>query len=242
MTTVAEIRQIQAQLAGREPRWALQADYEGAPASPEAGVSLANTIYLAIAISLREEVHRRTARVSITTLDLTATYTVTVDGHAVDYDADTASPSPSDAADVLQGIADAINADGTVGGLVTATAVDEDGDGTVEAVRLTGDAEADYTLDISATGSAVLACVADATTASGRLYLTARGQGALPTSWRLAHNGELGAVDYRGYAERARTSGCGRAYIELYDIAGPSGDGSSVTYEPSVWLGPGVAQ
>ena len=171
-----------------------------------------------------------------------ATYTVTVDGNAVSYDASAASPAPADAADVLEDLAAAINADGTVGALVNAEALDEDGDGTVDTVRLRGLGEADYSIAVSATGGAALTCEADPASCSARVWLSARGTGALPPGWRVPNGGELGEITRRGFDERLGTGGCSRAYVEIHSITGVSSDGAGVTYVPRVFVGPGVAE
>lgn len=206
---------------GRRPEWKEPTSTTGAPSSSAAGVALTGAVKTLLHIALREEAHRRTARVSLT-FDAATTYRVTVDGNNVDVAADT------DEATTLQAIVDAINADATVGAIVTAAV--EDGQ-----VVLRGDAEADYTIATSiVSGAGEIVHTADATTCTARVWLLPGGvDGAgKPTAWVQANGGFFEGLDYRGLTERLDTAGFDRAYVELLDADG----------DVQVRLGPGVME
>jgi hypothetical protein len=220
---------------GRKPTWAQQTDAAVADGgdfplpTASSGASMVvggeGALLALVSVGVREVVAYRTARVTIETLDLGETYTVTIDGTDVDYD----STGDADSAEVLAGIADAINADGTVGPLVVASVVDS-------AVVIAGQSEADYTIDLSATGSGVLACVADASACTLEVYGLA-GRANSP-DWRLINGAADLALDERGLAERVEVAGFDRLYLRCTAVAAVSGDGASVTYRPVCQLGP----
>jgi hypothetical protein len=237
MSTWEDANRLAVLAAGANPQWVEQTDYSGNPDSAASGVYLEEALQTQVIVDLREELHRRTARVTIGTLDLTADYVIEINGNAVTYDAGVAGPA--DATEVLEGIAAAINADVTVGPLVTAEAVDTDEDAVIDTVVIRGDAEADYSIDFSTTGTAVLEVSADAKTASARIFQKAGGSGDRPDGWRLVRGANAIAIDRYGFAERLETGGIDRFYVELYDVDG-GGDGASVTHTATVLIGPGV--
>ena len=228
---------------GRTIQWAHQSAHSGAPATAAAGVPLSSPVSAYLSVRLREEIHRRTARVTMTTLDTGATYTVTINGTACN------KATPTDEDDLLTGLRDAINSG--VGSTVTATALDAGGEDVTSSsqpatsVRIVGDAEADYSIAISATAAGVLACSADASTASGRIYAQPSGSkksgstDAVP-GWRMVAGGGLLSFDYRGTLERINAAGTERIYCELHTLAGHASDGASVTYTARVDLGQAV--
>ena len=224
---------------GRKPEWEEQTAYDGAPASASSGVALGNVLEALVTVAMRAEVHRRTATITITTLDLLATYVVTISGNAATYDA--AAGGAADEEDVILGIAAAMAAAPAVAALVTATTSDEDDDGADDTITVVGVGEADYTITIAATLTGVLACVADPTTAGMRVFTTGRTVGsATPAGWRHALNASY-TLDYRGFMERFGVGGLGRLYVELHTVDG-AGDGASVTYNPTVHVGPCVLE
>jgi hypothetical protein len=222
---------------GRKPAWEEETAYTGAPSSTTSGVYLDNTLHALVAVTLRETAHRRTARLTITTADLTANYVVTIDGVAVTYDA--AAGGAANAEDIIQGIAAAIVASGPASAIVTASAVDDDDDSTDDTVLLVGAAEADYTLDIAATGTGELAAVADPMSGALRAWIKGRSANA-PAAWLLAYDAEY-TITRRGFVERFDVGGLERLYVELYDLAG-TGDGGDVTYAAKVEIGPCVIE
>lgn len=211
---------------GRNPSWVTQAAFTGRPASASAGAHTQEAVRTLIEVNLREDPHHRTARVTVTTLDLTATYTVTVDGVACAYNAGGAGAA--DLGDVLDGIAAAINA-AAVSDIVEAEVDDE----TVVVTGLGGD---HWSVAIAATGTGVLACETDY--ALGRAQVWLLPAGASPsTTWRAPRDG-LMDVETTGLSERLDTAGFDRVYVELLDLAG-LGDGATVTFaDPVVRLGP----
>ena len=233
------VNRLAIMLAARAPEWAAQLLFTGAP-KDAAGISLQNSPKTRIVIDVREQVHARTARLYLDTAHLTSTYTITLSGNDAVYDADAAGAA--DAEDVLEGIAQAITNESGTGMLVTAEALDEDGDDVLDVVRIQGIDEADFALDFAAVGGGVLAATADPASVSARLYLTARGRGTIPAGWRVPAGGDLGEVTWRGYDERVDTAGHGRAYVELYDVTGHADDGAGVSLVPSVWIGPAVGE
>jgi hypothetical protein len=126
-------------------------------------------------VTLRLSPWYRTAYVDVTTVDLAATYTVTVAGTAVA----SAGPSVSKAT-LLTRIATDINADATVGLIVTADVFDFTGagDGSGDMVRLVGKAGTVYrslspttwSIAASAGGTGAVAVYADAEAAEVLFY------------------------------------------------------------------------
>lgn len=228
---------------GLNVEWVDQTTYTGAPVGADAGVYLNGSPSGMFAVALREAAHTREARVEITTADLTTTvYTVTINGNDVDYDA--SAETPADADELLQGIVDAINADGTVGAIVTA-AVDPDN---ADTVLLTGDDEDDYSIAVSvAGGTGALACTAAATSCSVRIWSTPGGiikSGSTGyDGWVKPANGLVTGVDSGGVMERITCGSMGRIYVELLSLDGHASDGGSVELTVArVMAGPSVLE
>ena len=222
---------------GRRPQWEEQASYSGAPNSVSDGNSMEDAILSMLSVEMREEAHRRTARVTVSTLDLAANYTVTINGTA-----HTENGPFADRAEIINDLVAAINA-GAQAGVVTASAVDEDsGIAGVDTVKIVGDVEADFTITMSATGTGVLAVVADPTTAGMRLWAKFRSAGSsvAPAAWTMIYDQDF-TLDIRGFNESFRVAGLDRLYAELYSVDG-AGDGASVTYAPTVTHGPCVTE
>ena len=228
MTSLFElVNKLGVRAVGRTPRWTTQENTTGAPSSASAGVNIRDAVKTLIHVALREETHRKTARIAVV-YDADTVYRVSVDENDVDTDTDSGTIADLDA--LLAQIADNVNADATVGDLVTASV--EDGQ-----VVLRGDTEADYDLAVSiVSGSGTIEIASqDADTASARVYLRAGGQGDRPGRWVRGEGVEFEAISYRGLAERISTAGYDRAYVEIFDVA-PSGATVSVA------LGPGVME
>lgn len=238
MTTGLDlIRELGVRSQGRDPVWAAQGEAGGAPSGGSEGVDVTGAILALFAVALRRDPSAHQSYVEITTADLSATtYTVTIDGNAVDYDASAENPSDQDA--LVQGIAAAINNDGTVGALVSASAIDDDNDGTLDTVLIRND-DADetvtHTTAVSVSGgTGALSASEDADAASVRLWGRPEYQsgelasvsntaGVRRIPWVLVNNGSFAALDYRGLTERADVAGFARLYLELFDVTGPSG-------------------
>jgi hypothetical protein len=242
--------------AGRRPQWEEQDAYTGAPATAAAGVALQDSVVTLLVVALRSEVHRRFADVTMGVLNVAATYTVTINGNAITF----AAPAGEDV--LLIGLKDAVLADAVVGGaaganqIVTAQCLSATGAITVggalggdpaKTLQVIGTVNADWTIDIGATLTGTLACVADAKTASIRIYEYPKDSTVLnstedpPDAWTMI-NAAAAALDYRGVTERVETGGLARAYVEVHTIAG-AGDGATVTHRiHGAWLGPCVEE
>lgn len=237
MATSADVYTTATQLAilqaGRAPVWQVQADAGSTtpPTAADSGVALQSATRALVHVSLREQAHRRTARLTIPVVDLTCTYTVTIDGTAVAYDATGAGAA--DLEDIIDGIAAAITANGTVNQIVTATAVDGD------TVLIRGIGEANFGIDFSESDAATVAVVADPCDAELRLwwFMGARPGSTPPQAW--AWEGEMIEVDRRGLTKRLDVAGLDRLHVQLSNRRGHSGDGSIVTLStPTIGIGP----
>jgi hypothetical protein len=229
--------------AGREPAWVKQPASGSAkpPDAADSGTYLERSVRGLIHVSLREQAHRRTARLTIPTVDLAATYTVTVDGHAVAYNAFTAGAVNRQA--VVDGIAAAIAANGTVAAIVTANAVDALNNGARDTVVIRGIEEEDYAIAFTATGSAALLAVADLTTATTLFWWAAGARPGSQRPLRWVGGEELYELDYRGAIVRVDTAGIDRLHVQVFDRAGHDDDGGAVTYaQPEVWIGPALSE
>jgi len=222
---------------GLTPEWvdqdATSASYTGAPASAASGVYLQGSSKCLVYVALRENVARRTARVSIT-FDAATTYTVTVNGSA---------STGATGANLAAALADLVTKANALAGV---TAIQDPADATK--VLITGDAEADFYIDVSVSGGAgTIACVADASSCGVRFFGTPggiikTGSTGNENGWVQPPNAAW-TLTYRGFLERADCAGFGRGYLELHTIDGHVSDGSSVTYRVQrVMIGPAVAE
>jgi len=163
--------------AGNDPRCESVIDASttaaaGPPSPSTTGFSVSDALACDVRIALREDPTRRTVYL-VPTADAATTYTTTIDGNAV------ATTGDASLATVLADIADDINTDGTVGGIVLAEVVDADGDGVDDAVKLTTEqsklnadpTDDTFTLAVSVSGgSGTLTAYADPETASLDIY------------------------------------------------------------------------
>lgn len=235
------IRQLAVIAQGRNPAWTRQTAFASIPAPGTNGVELDGAIVSCVLVQLRARPDRHASRLYVDTLDLAATYTATIDGNAVAYDA--ASEAPANLAELLEGVATAINADLTVGALVTATAVDLDGDGALDAVEVVNDTvgATTHTTAWSAGGSAVVSFDEDATAADLDLYVTPDTTGdtlAPSPGWALG-NGASYTIPQGGFFERFETSGVAALYARLSSITSPT---PGATVRPLVWIGPALLE
>ncbi|MFU8802634.1 MAG: hypothetical protein ACNA8W_02385 [Bradymonadaceae bacterium] len=210
---------------GRRPEWKTPAS-TGIPTSPTAGVSIAGAVKTMVWLECREELHRRTARVTITN-DAATTYTVTIGGNAVATGGEATLEATIDA------MVEDINTDVDAGALVVAS---REGAGDDSVLLLRGAGSADYTLTVGAeTGSGTIDFTADATTAEVWVYLYADGIGDKPEGWAIAKDGHWGdigdEIDFRGITERLETAGYSRCAVEVV------ADGAV-----QVQIGPGVME
>jgi len=247
--------ELAVRFSGRRPQWEEQTTYDGAPALASSGVALQDAVVALLVIALRSEVHRRIADVTMTALDVAATYTVTVNAQPM------ALAAPADEDALLIGLRDAILADAVVGGaagaaqIVTAQCLDSAGAVTAgsgaggnaaETLQVIGTVEADWTIDIAATGAGALACEADAKTCSVALYeypedSTIYSGSTAPDAWTHINGADL-VLDYRGVTERMEVGGMARCHASITSIAG-AGDGATVTHRiHGAWIGPCIME
>lgn len=224
--------------AGDNPAWEQQTDFTGLPEDDNDGVYLSGALRTLCVVRLRQYLHFRRSQVTITTLDLTSVYRITIDGNNTNYDAGGAGAATLQ--DVLDGIAAAINANGSVNTIVLAETGDLDADGVDDCVGIRGLTDANYTVAFTVvSGSAVMAVAADPRTATLRIYGQLKGpSNTRPPGWTLIADAIV-SVDRYGWSEMLNTAGYDRLYLELADVAG-AGDGGTVTYLGSVYVGPSV--
>lgn len=180
---------------------------------------------------------RRQADVTIVYASGT-TYRVTIAGTNVDTVATT------DTKTTIAAIAAAIQANGTVAALVTATAVDTDDDGDVDTVQIVGDTEANFTLAISVTaGTGTIAAEVDAREVEGRVWLLEGGEASSrdADSW-VPHWDQpfATAIDWKGASKVLDVAGFSRLYLELYDLAATgdsAGSGGAITLRATARIG-----
>lgn len=268
MPTTPQVVNILGELqASRLPAWYQfkTTEFAGAPNAADDGAALGPSITngspaARVLVQMREEVWHRVARVTVSTRDASADYTITIAGTGI------ATTSGSFATDdaLLVELKAKIDADATVGQaastpLVDSELLDSNGDVTTGTaaggnaavtLRIFGEGDADFTLAGSNTGTGVLACKADPTSAVARIWLTARGSAVdnsetAPNtlSWAQADSGNK-TLDYRGLALNLDVGGWERCYVELDDVAAGSDTSSAafvITYTdangPIVYLG-----
>ena len=241
MGLVDTANRLALQYACISPLWSQQTVYAGAPAAVGSGVSMGGSPAYLLAIDLRENVARRTLRISVSELSDTSDYNVALDSHSVTYTATSGDLQQ----DILSGLQALIEADTDLNALVVCEVT---GTGASALLTLTGRAEADYALtDLSTGGDGTLTCVADPTSLSFRVYASmVVGDAAAVDSkyaprYRLV-NGAGGTLDYRGMVDQPLCGGVAYIYVELYDIDGAgdaAGSGGTITYSPMVLMAPG---
>ena len=231
-----------------QPEWvdqdAAPANWTGAPNSASDGVYLQASPKAMVQVNAREAVAYREGRVTVSTADLVATtYTVTIDGTAVVYDA--SAETPADLAALVAGIAAAIEADGTATLVVDAVTDPDD----PNSVLITGKAEADWSLAIGVSGGAgVLTATAAATGFDLRCYSTPAGlvkadNTGKPGGWAQIVDAVYSGNTYRGFVERLNVAGVDRLYVEAYNLTKHASDGSSVVATlAKVMIGPAVLE
>jgi hypothetical protein len=230
-------------MGGRTPVWSTQdAVGSGSPPSlPTDGVVLQGAVKALAHVQLRDNPAYRSAIVSVSTLVLTSTYTVTINGTSVAYDAN--AGGAVDLEDVVDGIAAAINANVTAAAVVTASSYAASGTGARDRVKIVGDSAEDWSISVTAGGGAGLECVADLTGALVQTWWVpgARAGSMPPAIWSATE--EAYVADRRGYLERLDCAGLDRMYLQVYDKAGHPRDGAMVTYRsPVISIGPCLSE
>ncbi len=254
MGTVQLANELNVLAAGAYPVW-LETEFTGTlgsaptkvpPTSTSFGAALSGgaastqgsgALKAILVVRPRLRSDRRQADVTITYAAATD-YRVSIDGTVVTVTAIT------DRKTTIAAIAAALNADGTVGPLITATAVDTDGDGDVDTVQIVGDTDAGFNFAISiASGSGTIAGEVDAVAVEGRVWVLEGGEPASrdAASW-VPHETQpfTTALDYRGGSKTLDVGGFSRVYVELYDLAAPSdsaGAGGTVTLRAAARIG-----
>lgn len=230
---------------GRRAEWLAQAITalaqgagSGVPNGAGAGVACKGASKTLVILDLRaDQTTRKTAYTVTGAPDFGAVYAINIDGTRVDFDA---SGGATTLAEIIQGLADAINADGTLGPLVLAVATDTTDDSAVDTVIVTGKTSAHYTVNFSPglTGgpnTGVLACVAEPDNADLRMWATAGGLSGsgqpASTTWRLMHAAEFMGIDALGFVERFDTASLDRLFGEVDAVSG-TGDVAKTTYLP----------
>lgn len=255
-----DLNRLSLQAIGARPQWELIGadDCTGRPGVASDGVYLEDSPSTLVSVALRPKASGRRCDVTVTTFDATATYTVTINGTAF------ANVTPTDADNLLTELRDAIVASAVVGQaaatpLVNAQCLDAAGDDVATSgedavtLRVYGDEDngVDYSIAIAATGTGVLACVADPVSCSLDLWallggVAKDGAGNDPNedeaAWRYIASATY-AVTSKGRVERYDTAGIDRLYVQLSSIAGHASDGGTVTLgDPIVHVGPAVVE
>lgn len=219
---------------------ALSVDYLRRPTTPgdDPGILCPDTVSAPLSVVLHAEPQRRTVWLELSPDDspLTGNYVTEIDDNEVTYNA--TSDNPADFAALITGIVDAINADGTVGGIVEADVVGElirlravVSDTSVYAsFGLTADtaypAAADLQVHRELDAASIFLWgrpdheVSDAASSSAGVLA------GLLTAWRPIR--DLGVHD-DGYMERLDVAGLAAVWPQLYDTSHtdtwvPSGD------------------
>lgn len=219
------------------------------PAPAAGGVDVTGAALALVKVSMREHPAYRTAYYVVTATDLTATYTASINGNDVVYDA--SAESPANLAELCAGWAAAINADGTVGAIVLATAADYAGDGVINAVRVIGNSADDYSVDVGYTGSAHVTLYADASGATMTLFARpdvspsslivagAARQRALGWAAKPLPDGSLSrSLGANGWCdESVLVAGLAALDVQLSSVVGDPSDGT-VTYTPQAIVCP----
>lgn len=259
-TSLQSLSYLIANLAGgRNPQLEITPPaYGTTPGSGSfSGWPVGGALLAEVRIALREDPRTRTCYYVVTTLDLTATYTLDIDGETVTYNA--AVEAPADLAALLAGIAAEVNANATlISAGIGAAVANYSGGAANDAVRITRTpsiaSEGGYSFDGAATGSAVVALYADASSATLTVYgqslvapssTRAPSAGALAraaTGWAATPNerGDLSrSIDWRGYAN-ANVAVAGLAYLwpALTGVFGRADDGSGVVLTARVFVFP----
>ena len=259
-TTLNEVSLL---LAGRRPEWLSQPDANYPNGAPDAssGVGLKDSPRTQVMVDLREEARHMIVRISIRELDLTDTYTVTTNGNAVAFDA--AAAAAATRADVIQGIADAMNASAPTNTIVDVEVEDRGDTGAPNTVKIIGILTPDYVLAVPATaGAAEMDVATDATTASIQIWYALKPPIAagitipnttapIPTmegkfssgDWRKPNGAVYAGLDITGFVEKFDTAGHDRLYVEvtaLTDSGGVVAAPNTKTIIPRVTIGPAI--
>lgn len=236
--------------AGRLPVWALQTDADQTiiPATPGAGVGLdtgsGDALKTLIVVRVRENPAARTSYYSVTTVDLTATYTITINGGtALSYDA--AAEVATSVTDILEGLKAEIEGDAGTHALVAATVEAEVTGDNARAARLKITDKTSTTHYVSAfddtPGTGVVTVTSDAESCSATPWAypkNARADATLePLCWTRITEAAV-AVTPNNLTVQLDTAGYERLYMRLSSVTKHASDAAAVTATVKVFIGP----
>lgn len=236
--------------AGREPVWALQTDADQTiiPATAGAGVGLdvasGDALQTLIVVRVRENPAYRTSYYTVSTVDLAATYTLTVNsGTALSYDA--AAESATSVTDILEGLKAEIEADAGTHALVAATVEAATTGDNARPARLKLTDKTSTVHFVSAfddtPGTGVVIVSSDAVSCSVTPWVYPRNvradAGLEPLCWARTTQA-LFAVTSNNIALPLETAGYERLYLQLSSVTGHASDAVAVTATVKVFIGP----
>lgn len=209
------------------------------------GVGIPDAVSAFIVASPRHEAGYKSAYLTIvrSVYDSTANYVAIVDGTSY------TTTGQSTAIAAVANLVSQINTAAV--GNVRAVAVSRTTDGVLDTLRVyendTTSATANVTINFTTTNSAGASAIegyVDAESCKIRIWVRMSSPATLPISvpWVMPQNGDIGAVAFRGLAERLNVAGFTRIYIEAYDIVKASGDGSGVAARPFIAIAPAVPE
>lgn len=229
-------------LAADVPRWVVQSSTTSPPSGSSSGVALGASVRTWLAVQLREAgsdttMYRR-ARVTIPVWDAATTYTVSVSGN---------SASNSGAASKVAALtALAASITSAASGVVTATAVDTDDDGSVDTILIVGDTAANWYMDVlsASGGTGTIAGVIDASSATlricGRPKVSGDSTSAVrPSGWIQM---DTASPDFAGHLAVYDTSGCDRMHVTCTPAKHASDAAALTIRDPDVWIGPSIVE
>lgn len=238
-------------MVGRDPKWTEQTEYTGAPDDLGDGVYLEDSPTAIVYLKCREEVHRRSARLTPVGPVVGDTYRVTIGGHIVNFVAASAVVD-----DIIDGLIAALPGVPAAAALVTFEGRNADDENTAPFTQMfiAGKAEANWTLGLAIIGGggSTQTATADFDTCNARTYLTMRHK--LSTAPNIGEPSSWGSPDaahaiasYHGWVDGVNDlGGVDRLYLELDTLASAVADvpgaGSAITYLAHVWIGPAVRE
>lgn len=195
----------------RNPLLRWQGSYSadpGDPANATAGVETGEVLHSLLVARLRRDANTRQSDITVNTITNTHLYRVVIDSTNCDYTSD----GDATQQEILEGVRDAINA--AVGATVTATVIDADGDSTDDTVKVVGDTDADYTITVVAE----LTLVADATTATIKLWGKVTDEEDTTRSW---YDLDGVSVTYtKNTISRINTAGLSDVFVQVTAVDG----------------------
>jgi hypothetical protein len=236
--------------AGRLPVWALQSDADQTiiPATAGAGVGLdvasGDALKTLIVVRVRETPAYRTSYYTVTTVDLAATYTITINGGtALSYDA--AAESATSVTDILEGLKAEIEADAGTHALVAVTVEAATTGDNARPARLKITDKTSTVHYVSAfddtPGTGVVTVASDAVSCSVTPWAYPRNQRAdatlEPLCWTRTTQA-LVAVTSDNLSLPVDTAGYERLYIRVSSLTGHASDAAAVNRTVNVFIGP----